>query len=159
MKKLLMCLMFLLLPVLVLSGCSKGQITMLQIEEAMPELEKPQIENAVTIYDLSKTKSDASQLLRWQSNFERQNVDTEKFMALDTYYFYCQKIVDGHYEYIDFTVTLVFKFAEDKHAKNCYKNYDFEDNFVVKQYGNLVVAVDENYADLVYPCIDNIKAK
>ena len=159
MKKFLLCLMFLLLPVLVLSGCSKGQITMLQIEEAMPELEKPQIENAIAINDLSKTKSDASKLLRWHSNFERQNVNTEKFMALDTYDFRCQKIVDGHYEYIDFTVTLVFKFTKDKHAKNCYENYDFEDNFVVKQYGNLVVAVDENYADLIYPAIDNIEAK
>lgn len=158
MKKFLMCLMFLLLPVFVLSGCSTGQITMLQIEEAMPELEKPIIENASTIYDLSISKSNASRLLMWQSNFEHQNVNTEKFMALDTYCF-DYRLNDEFNTYVTYYVTLVFKFTEAKYAKNCYKNYDFADNFVVRQYGNLVVAVDENYADLIYSSIDNIKAK
>ena len=157
MKKFLMCLIFLLLPIFVLSGCSGRQITMLQIEESMPELEKPIIENAGTIYDLLKGKSVASQLLNWQSNFERQNVNAEKFVALDTYYF--DYGLNDDYNSYRYYVALVFKFSEDKYAKNCYKNYDFDDNFEVRQYGNLVVAVDENYADLIYSSIDNIKAR
>ena len=162
-KKLLtiLCAFCLILPFMFMfTGCGQNQITMVQIHSAFSKLQNPTVDGVgklSLLKDENVTNIDyaAETMLRWQRNFERNNIDSEKLMAVDFYYFY--NMDDGHTDYPIY----VFKFSEDKYAGNCKSNFDFYRQLGFKvekrQYGNLVVVIESKLSNFAFNIIDNIK--
>lgn len=179
------CLMLVSLSV-IFAGCkdNKGQITIAQIEEVLINAKKPTFAGASSVNNLIEVKnlntSDleiyANDCIRWQMNFEDNNIDSSNFMSMSKLrynVYYNQADVRYYYIYI-------FKFAESDEAEDCYKklkklnileNDDYKNTadysngayknykYKAKQYGNLVVYVYDEMANYIFGLINNIKAK
>jgi len=149
-----------------LAGCNSKQITMVQIRQALDyEHEQgwlPSVEGMnITEFDKVTThyQSISAELLSWQIKFENQNVNTEKLMSLNFYYYSGKKLdlAPGKVDYTYRYYIYVFKFSDKDSAKNCYKKYDFESqNYTAKQYGNLIVACAKELGTKIYEFIDKI---
>lgn len=160
MKKILtiLCVFCLICPfVCTLAGCqSQPQITMEQIQTEIKTASHPTIEGEepVTFRYYDKSNNIYEIMLDWQRDFERNNIDTRDFMAMDKYYYYFENIDIQAYVY-------VFKFATIEASKNCCKNFDFSEHlnaeYKSKTYGNLVVAVKSEIANYIFNIIKNIK--
>lgn len=179
------CLMLISISI-VFTGCgSKGQITIAQIEEVLINAEKPIFDGASSVNNLVEVKNlntnddlevYANDCIRWQMNFEDNNIDSSDFMSMSKlrYSVYYNQ-ADVRYYYI-----YTFKFAESDDAEACYKklkklniveNDDYKNTvdysngeyknykYKAKQYGNLVVYVYSEMSNYIFNLIDDIKAK
>lgn len=169
------CLMLVTFSVLFM-GCGKGQITIVQIEEAIKKAEKPVLGDSSTIVSnivlyTSNTDKYSETCLEWQRKFENNDIDTTNFMSMSDMYYRVQYDSTNSNRYDIY----VFKFSEKADAKNCCKKLNKLDivegdywtietrldneKYTAKQYGNLVVYTYDKIASYVFGLIDNIKAK
>jgi len=152
----LLCVCLMLSSCILFAACKEetppvGQITMQQIEDVMNASELPTVENDV-LKRIVYFKENSENLLRWLNNFERQNVDSTEFMAMD---YFCYE--NEAYKFV--YRTYIFKFTTVESATNCYTNYEFEEEYSKKQYGNLIVVADNKVSDYVFAIIDGIQPK
>ena len=170
------CLMIVSLSI-VFTGCgNKGQITIAQIEEVLINAPKPKFVGASSVNNIEcltreNVDSYTYACVRWQRNFEDNNIDSTDFMSMSRMrysIFYNQSDLRYYYIY-------VFKFTESDDAEVCckklnklnilekndyygtidysneaYKNYKYK----AKQYGNLVVYVYIEMANYVFGLIN-----
>ena len=171
------CLMIVSLSIIFM-GCSdenKSQITIAQIEDAIVNAQTPTFAGASSVNKIELLTTDnletyTNDCIRWQQNFEDNNIDTTEFMSMSK--MRC-RVVYNQSESKDYYI-YVFKFNEDDDAEDCYKKlnkinilekFDYSTSsyktykYKAKQYGNLVVYVYDEMANYIFNIIDNIKAK
>ena len=148
-------------------GCSDNdcdnykQLTMVQIETVLKnEGNVPFVEGAASVSAIEDLMVDSStisiQILEWQRKFERNNIDTTNFMTLDRYRYTGYFLAEEGYMTKNYLVH-IFKFSDIDSATNCYENLNFVSGSSYKQYGNLVVLVDNTVSNYVFNLIDNIE--
>ena len=129
------------------AGCGRNQLTVKQITDAVLEY-VPTTNNMqyfvgkpnFVYYNLDshdKMATYSYENVRWQRKLERQNVNTEDFCFVEKLSF----SVTGGYK-SNTIYMYIFKFENNKAAKNMQKNYKFEEDVTSRRYGNLVVAID-----------------
>jgi hypothetical protein len=129
------------------AGCGRNQLTVKQITDAVLEyvpmtnnmqyfVGKPQFAFGNLDYD-TQLNDYSAENIKWQRKLERQNVNTEDFCFVEKLEF----TVTGGYK-STWIYMYIFKFENNKAAKNMQKNYKFEEDVTSRRYGNLVVAVD-----------------
>ena len=162
-KVLTMMIMFMCLATFFM-GCKDEeyyQPTMVQIEGLLlNEENEPLIEGATKVvvenilYDSNAVNSN---MLEWQRYFERNNIDSTNFNAIDKYkctgYFLQSNayVTEDYYIYI-------FKFSNCEDSANCKEKLNVYDNYSSKQYGNLVVYAENIVAGHTFALIDTIEA-
>ena len=155
MKKflLILCVICLVAPIcFVFTGCGSKQITIKQIHDAVRNADSPVFQEQLPTSE-SFNVGINNHLLAWQRTFERNNIDTEYFMAMDHYDFYYGSLGKSCY-------VLIFKFKDDKAANNFCNNFDFTEHhgqeYESRTYGNLVVAVHSGISDYNFDIINSI---
>ena len=92
----ILCAICLIVPcAFVFSGCrNPNQITISEIHTAFKNAELPTVDgnNVSNNYFNSYYSNITNQLLQWQRTFERNNIDTTDFMAMDYYRYYFKDI-------------------------------------------------------------------
>ena len=156
MKKILSSLCSLLLVFslfFIFSGCKNQpeptQVTLLQIRETLKTSELPQIVGYDSI-ELVLHYDSSDRVKKWQYQLEIQNIDSSDLRAVD-YFYYKETLL-----YKNVSEVSILKFANTKSAKVFYKQYDVENDFVSKQYGNIVVVSQNTVSDYIFNLIDNI---
>jgi len=151
---------------LVVTGCSgdieysKSQITINQIEKTVTK-DSDVYQEGVSFYDTYPLGAEYT--LSFLYGMEKQNIDTEKVKLIERY----AVVKNG-----DTCIGIfILKFSKEKYATHAYKNCDFKaiklgyskynpgENIETKQYGNLIVIVNNDYlkANEVFKLIDGIK--
>jgi hypothetical protein len=166
-KTVCLCLILLCLT-LTFVGCDSNsdcieykQITMAQIEDAlMNDKNVPTIDssaNMISIEDMLLDETIISvKMVAWQREFERHNIDSRNFMAMDKYRYTAAYTSDDGVMTKNFLVH-IFKFVDTDSASNCYKNLSFIKDSSFKQYGNLIVLCDNAVAEYVFSVINGLE--
>lgn len=161
-KILTMMLMFVCI-VSVFIGCKNEeyyQPTMLQIEKLLlNEENEPLVKDATRVvvenilYDNNAIEDN---MLNWQRYFERSNIDSTNFMAMDKYKCIGYFLQSNSYVTEDYYI-YIFKFSNCEDAANCKEMLNRYENYSSKQYGNLVVYAENIVAGHTFALIDTIE--